>query len=105
LFYTLLTRYTRLYTDVEGEKGPYIILYPKKAFGTDNQLWRFDGEHLVSKAGNKGSVMDIKNNLTKPQTYVIIYAKNNQQNQKWRLLYTNGKPYSLADSLDDDKDV
>ena len=63
-----------------GNHGKKLIVYPRD--GGDNQLWRWEGNLLVSKTGY---ALDVQGGNRDPGTNAIAWDYHGAINQQWRM--------------------
>ena len=66
------------------ETGANLMLSEKD--GTDGQIWCYDNRHGLITSEMNGLVIDIRGDDLSPGAEIIMYERNEGDNQKWNLL-------------------
>jgi hypothetical protein len=98
-FYFIASKQTGEVIDVKGASptpGTPLIAYPRKATGTDNQLWMLvpssnPGYYFI-KSKQTGEVIDVSGANPAPGTPLIAYPQKTSgtDNQLWQLVAVLG---------------
>ncbi|CAO3590483.1 unnamed protein product [Absidia cylindrospora] len=107
----IINKNSGLVLDVQGgflESDKQIIQYKRKMTeDAHNQRWHYSEKGLIYPQVEPNLVLDIRGNWTKPGTVVLLYERNEDENQLWTLVPSDGSsptPSSHSNLYQDEED-